>query len=119
MAQTKRKRRTKHRGNAAGAVEVRGRSGRPPSAEERNQQAKAVAKETRLRKKPTWSQSFKRALLAAAFMFLFILITEKGKNRVLAAIVVAFLAMVFYVPLGYWLEMFLWRRRMEKREALR
>ena len=31
MAQTKRKRRTKHRGNAAGQVETRGRTGRPPS----------------------------------------------------------------------------------------
>ena len=34
MAQTKRKRRTKHRGNAAGTIETRGRTGRPPTAEE-------------------------------------------------------------------------------------
>ncbi len=31
MAQTKRKRRTKHRGNAAGSVEARGRTGRKPT----------------------------------------------------------------------------------------
>ena len=34
MAQTKRKRRTKHRGNAAGTIEARGRTGpqaRPPT----------------------------------------------------------------------------------------
>src|SRR6266516_1140874 len=35
MAQTKRKRRTKHRGNAAGAIESRGRTGRKPTPEER------------------------------------------------------------------------------------
>ena len=32
MAQTKKKRRTKHRGNAAGVIESRGRTGRTPSA---------------------------------------------------------------------------------------
>jgi hypothetical protein len=35
MAQTKRKRRTKHRGNAAGSIEVRGRTGRKPTDDER------------------------------------------------------------------------------------
>ena len=35
MAQTKRKRRTKHRGNAAGSVEARGRTGRKPTDQER------------------------------------------------------------------------------------
>ena len=38
MAQTKRKRRSKHRGTAAGTIEARGRTGRPPSAEERKKQ---------------------------------------------------------------------------------
>ena len=35
MAQTKRKRRTKHRGTPAGTIQTRGRTGRPPSADER------------------------------------------------------------------------------------
>src|SRR5436305_1335521 len=35
MAQTKRKRRSKHRGTAAGTVESRGRTGRKPDAKER------------------------------------------------------------------------------------
>ena len=39
MAQTKRKRRTKHRGNAAGSIEARGRTGRKPTAEESKQSA--------------------------------------------------------------------------------
>ena len=37
MASTKRKRRTKHRGNAAGMVEVRGRTGRRPTESESKQ----------------------------------------------------------------------------------
>ena len=57
MAQTKRK--TKHRGNAAGMVESRGRTGRPPTAEERSGSAreKAKSREQRLQKAdrpPTW-----------------------------------------------------------------
>ena len=39
MAQTKRKRRTKHRGNAAGMVEARGRTGRRLSPEEQRELA--------------------------------------------------------------------------------
>ena len=35
MAQTKRKRQTKHRGNAAGVVESRGRTGRKPTEAEK------------------------------------------------------------------------------------
>ena len=40
MAQTKRKRRTKHRGTAAGTIEARGRTGRPPTADERKKQSR-------------------------------------------------------------------------------
>ena len=36
MAQTRRKRQTKHRGNAAGVVESRGRTGRKPTAAEKS-----------------------------------------------------------------------------------
>ena len=39
MAQTKRKRQTKHRGNAAGEVESRGRTGRKPTVAEKSGQA--------------------------------------------------------------------------------
>ena len=42
MAQTKRKRRTKHRGTAAGTIQTRGRTGRPPTAEERKKQTERV-----------------------------------------------------------------------------
>ena len=41
MAQTRRKRQTKHRGNAAGVVESRGRTGRKPTAAEKSGKARA------------------------------------------------------------------------------
>lgn len=117
MAQTKRKRRTKHRGTAAGSVTTRGRTGRPPSPEERKKQTREQARAARLNAVPTWSGAIKRALLAAAFMFLFLLLTSKG--NILAAIVFAIFAFALYVPSGYYLELYLWRRRQRKRETVK
>ena len=116
MAQTKRKRRTKHRGNAAGTIETRGRTGRPPSADEKKRQARDKARTERLSKKPTWAASFKRAILAAGFMFLFLLFTDHPKkgSALPFALSFAVLAMLLYVPAGYYLETFLWKRRMRK-----
>jgi Flp pilus assembly protein TadB len=110
VAQTKRKRRTKHRGNAAGTIETRGRTGRAPTAEERKKQTRVDARERRLNTPPTWRSSFNRALVAAAIMFAFLVITTK-KNRFEVAIAFAVIALALYVPLGYSLETFLYRRR--------
>lgn len=112
MAQTKRKRRTKHRGNAAGTIEVRGRTGRPPSPAERKKQERDQRRQARLNQPPTWKASFNRALLASGFMLILLLVTSKG--NFLAAILFAVLALVIYVPSGYYLERWLWQRRMRK-----
>jgi hypothetical protein len=112
MAQTKRKRRTKHRGNAAGTVEVRGRTGRPPSPDERKKQNREQLRQARLNKPPTWKGSFNRALLASGFMFVLLLFTSKFK--IVPSVMFAILAMAIYVPSGYYLENFLYRRRMAK-----
>jgi Flp pilus assembly protein TadB len=117
MAQTKRKRRTKHRGNAAGTVESRGRTGRPPSPEERKKEKREKARVARLNAPPTWEGSVKRALLAAGFMFVFLLVTSKGK--ILPSVLFAIFAMALYVPSGYYLERFLYRRRMRKQGSVR
>jgi len=116
MAQTKRKRRTKHRGTAAGSIETRGRTGRPPTPEERKKQSRAEARERRLNTPPTWRSSFARAGLAAAVIFLFVLLTTKGSNRVLSALVFAVVALALYVPAGYFLELTLYRRRQRKKQ---
>jgi Flp pilus assembly protein TadB len=116
MAQTKRKRRTKHRGTAAGTISSRGRTGRPPTAAEKKKQEKLTreqAREARLASPPTWRGSVNRAGLAAAFMFLFLLLTSKG--NVVAAVIFAIFAFALYVPSGFYLEQHLWRRRMRKK----
>jgi hypothetical protein len=111
MAQTKRKRRSKHRGTAAGSVEARGRTSRPPSADEKKKQSRAKARESRLNQPPTWRSSLIRAGFASLLLFAFLLLTGKGKDRALTALVFTVLALVIYVPAGYYIELFLWRRR--------
>jgi Flp pilus assembly protein TadB len=113
MAQTKRKRRTKHRGTAAGTISTRGRTGRPPTPDERKKAARETAREARLNTPPTWNSAMKRAMLAAGFMFVFLLLTSKG--NILAAVVFAVFAFALYVPSGYYLETYLWRRRQRKK----
>ncbi len=119
MAQTKRKRRTKHRGTPAGTIQARGRTGRPPTPEERKRQARMSARERRLSTPPTWRSSVTRAALAAMLVFAFLLLTAKGKNRVAVAASFTLVALAVYIPAGYYLELFLYRRRQRKREAAR
>jgi hypothetical protein len=115
VAQTKRKRRSKHRGNAAGAVEARGRTSRPLTADERKKQTRTQAREERLNKPPTWRSSLNRALIAAALMFGFLLLTSKGKDKVITALVFGVFALLIYIPAGYYIELMMWRRRMRKK----
>jgi Flp pilus assembly protein TadB len=115
MAQTKRKRRSKHRGTPAGTIEARGRTGRPSTPEERKKQAKMTARERRLNTPPTWKSSITRASLAAVFVFAFLALTSKGHNRVAVAATFAVLALAVYIPAGYYLELYLFRRRQRRK----
>jgi hypothetical protein len=119
MAQARKKRRTKHRGNAAGTVEARGRTTRPASPQERKRQERSQARATRVAKPPTWSGSAKRAGLAAAFMFVFLMLTTHPKHGspVFSAALFAVFALLIYLPAGYYLEGWLYRRRMARQDG--
>lgn len=116
MAQTKRRRQTKHRGNAAGVVESRGRTGRKPTTAEKTgkAEAKGSAKETRierLERPPTWRGAFYRAMAAAVAMLLLSLLVLKLKNPN-QAIALFPIVLVAYVPISYYTDMWLYKRRM-------
>ena len=117
MAQTRRKRRTKHRGTPAGTIETRGRTGRPPTADEKKRQTRASAREKRLNTPPTWKSSVTRAIIAAVLVFAFLLLTAKGKDKVTVAILFTVVALVIYIPAGYYLELMLFRRRQRRQAA--
>jgi drug/metabolite transporter (DMT)-like permease len=118
MAQTKKRRRSKHRGNAAGVVEVRRRTGRPITAADRKADAKEEARQRRVdraHRPPTWRGAFVRALLATAmFAVLLILVLD---NPATQAIILAAAMMLVYTPLGYYTDLYFYRRRQRKREA--
>jgi Flp pilus assembly protein TadB len=118
MAQTKRKRRTKHRGNAAGTVEARGRTGRPPSADERKKTSRETARERRLNTPPTWKSALTRAGMAAAIMFPLTILLFAKSHRISSAIVFTAFAFAFYVPAGYYIDTTMYRRRQRKRQEL-
>ena len=114
MAQTKRKR--KHRGNAAGMVEARGRTGRKPTDSERK--PAAGAKERRpspMDREPTWRGSVNRAAIAAAVFMVAVI----ALFRQPAAQGVSLGAFMFflYIPMGYYTDRFLYRRRQAKKAA--
>ncbi len=116
MAQTKRRRQTKHRGNAAGVVESRGRTGRKPTAAEKTgkvaieKSAKATRMQ-RLERPPTWRGAFYRAMAAAVLMLLIslLLLKMKNPNQAVALFPIVLLA---YVPISYYTDLWLYRRRM-------
>ena len=116
MANTKRRRRTKHRGNAAGVVESRGRTGRKPTASERKADARTAAREQRLARldqPPSWRASVNRAgittlIFAAALVLLF-------KRPIGAALALAGFMFFIYVPMGYTMDSWLYRRRQRQK----
>ncbi len=72
------------------------------------------AREKRLSTPPTWRSSVTRALVASVIVFVFLLVTTKGKNRVPTAFVFTIVALVVYIPAGYYLELALFRRRQRR-----
>jgi Flp pilus assembly protein TadB len=116
MAQTKRKRRTKHRGTAAGTIQTRGRTGRPLSDEERKKQTRTEARERRLNTPPTWKRSITIAGLAAIALFLLFTLTGRGHNRAQDAALFAVFAFLLYAPGGYYMELVMYRRRQKKKQ---
>jgi hypothetical protein len=113
MAQTKRKRQTKHRGNAAGVVESRGRTGRKPtSAEKTGKDGGASAKAkplSRLEQPPSWRGAFYRAMAAAVLMLLISILLLKKPNEAIALFPIV---LIGYVPISYYTDSWLYKRRM-------
>jgi hypothetical protein len=114
MAQTKKKRRTKHRGNAAGVVEARGRTGRKPTPAEQKASQREAARKDRLFREPTWKAATNRAALAAiVFGALLVLAFSQPIGSAVALTGFVFL---FYIPLGYYTDAFLYKRRQRSEE---
>jgi hypothetical protein len=116
MAQTKRKRRRKHRGTQGGRIDSRPVRGRARSRAEAQARARSRTKKKkkggpRVPEPPTWSSALKKggiaAVLFVALLFLF------GQSP-LTAVLVGILMLGFYVPMSYLLDRFLHERHLRK-----
>src|SRR4051812_37954622 len=118
MAQTRKRRRRKHRGTQGGSIDRRGPRGRPRTREEARARASAKRRSsTRRDYAPSWRTSFNRAGIAAG---IFVLVAATLlKQPIGAALAVAALMMVIYVPAGFYMERFFYRRRLAKERAAR
>src|SRR4051794_4383381 len=117
MAQTKRKRRSKHRGTAAGTIEARGRTGRKPTSGEKKGSGKSASQQTsaerraeRLNRPPSWRSALNRAAIAAVILVALSILAFK--QPIGTSIGFAAFALILYIPMGYYLDKFLYNRRM-------
>jgi hypothetical protein len=121
VAQTRRKRQTKHRGNAAGVVESRGRTGRRPTAAEKSAEGRAKAqkresREQRYDRPPSWRGAFYRALAASIVLVVAVILLGISKKPAQAAVVFPFV-LALYVPISYYTDMWMYKRRMRKKAS--
>lgn len=115
MAQTKRKRRSKHRGNAAGIVEQRGRTSRPPTPEERKKAQKQSARSARMdrySKPPSWMSAANRALIITV-IFVAVLVFAM-RRPVSSSVALGGFMLLLYIPIGYFTDSFFYKRRQQQ-----
>jgi Flp pilus assembly protein TadB len=115
MAQTRRK--TKHRGNAAGVVESRGRTGRKPTAAEKSgdPREREREKEKLLDKRdrpPTWRGAFTKAMFAAIFLLLVVIVVLKQSNQAISLFPIV---LGLYTVVSYYTDKFVYDRRQRKK----
>jgi Flp pilus assembly protein TadB len=114
MAQTRKRRRSKHRGNAAGIIEARGRTGRKLTAEERKPTSKELRAQ-RWEQPPTWRSAVNRALFATVLFA--VLVVVLMKRTIPQAVVIAACMLVLYIPLGYYMDLAIYRRRKRRAQS--
>lgn len=115
MAQTRKKRRRKHRGTQGGRVDPNRRAGRPRSREEAKARARAGRKGTAKRTDapPTWRSAIVRGLVAAVIFT--VLLVVLFRRPLGAALALGGFMLAFYVPAGYYIDTLMWRRRERAR----
>jgi hypothetical protein len=112
IAQTKKKRKRKHRGTPAGTIEARGRTGKGQIRSD----AKNVARDRRQARydePPTWRGAFNRAAISAVIFAVFSVLVLK--LSVAAAVPLAAVMVAVYLPLSYVTDRFFYNRRQRQK----
>jgi hypothetical protein len=107
-------------------IEARGRTGRKPTSAEKRpatgsaagrQRDRRTQRANRLDQPPSWRGSFTRASVAALLVLVFSTLLLKLKLG--SALVLFPIVLLIYVPLGYYTDLFLYRRRQRQKAAKR
>jgi hypothetical protein len=112
MAQTKRKRRTKHRGNAVGIVEARGRTSKPAPGAKKGTTTRG-GRPVRELKPPTLQGSALKALVGAVILFVFFAFLSKGTSTS-GALVMCIVALALYTPVMYLTDKWIYNRKIRQ-----
>jgi hypothetical protein len=114
MAQTKKKRRRKHRGTQGGRIDTRPVRGRARSRAEAQSRARSRTKKKsgpRTPDPPTWSSALKKGAVAAV---LFVGLLALFGQSPIASLLVGLLMLGFYVPMAFLLDRFVFQRYLRK-----
>jgi hypothetical protein len=129
MAQKKRKRKSRHRGTAAGTIEARGRTSRPSGERStatkskakkkpaNREEARAVARErraARYEEPPTWRSALNKAAFAAILFGVIMLVLGR---TIAQAAALSGLMVFMYLPLSYYTDRFLYNRHQRQKQA--
>jgi hypothetical protein len=112
MAQTRRRRRRKHRGTQGGRIDTRKR-GRPRTRAEAQQRARSKGRATpRADLPPTWRSAIVRGTVIAALLVGTLLVFKKPVG---ASIGFGLFMLAFYIPMGFYIDRYMWRRRQRQK----
>ncbi len=110
MGETKKRRQTKHRGNAAGMVESRGRTGVRGDQPARGVDSRGV----RIPPEPSWQRAMLKALIPALVLIPFVILTQKDL-AIAGKVFLILLAFVMYVPMSYYIDRWAYSRYLKQR----
>ncbi|MEK6276918.1 MAG: hypothetical protein AABM29_02755 [Actinomycetota bacterium] len=111
MAQTKKRRRRKHRGTQGGSID-RKRTARPRSRQEAKARARARPG-ARFERPPTWRSATNRGIVAAGLFVVLLLLAFR--RPVAQALAFGVFMLAFYIPMGYFIDSMIWRRRQRSK----
>ena len=113
MAQTKKKRRKKHKGTQGGRIDTKRRP-KPRTRQEAKAQARSRrGTSPRTDAPPTWRSAIVRGVVAAVVFFALLLLLF-GRSVGSALALGAFM-LAFYIPAGYYIDQMMWRKRERAR----
>jgi hypothetical protein len=118
MAPTKRKRRNKHRGNAVGVVEARGRTSKPREGAVKGKQATTRGGRPAVRplKPPTLQSSAIKAFVGAAILFIFFRFLAKEGDTA-SSLTMCAVAFLLYTPVMFITDKWIYARKLKQQQG--